>query len=457
MSVRVIRARTLLAAGEPPRHDAAVVINDDVIGWVGDWSDLAGSVSSVTEVDGVVSPGFVDAHSHLRGIPLDEHGLPARQFEAWICSLAAASDLDPHDEALVAGVGLLETGVTAVQGFVDASADEQTALDRARAAARGLASTGIRSLLVLGFADRALRAPEPALDDWELVSALPPLLPASSVARVAREWLDQNAPARTEYGIGPVGGQWSSDALLEALASCAGNHRVHTHLHESRHHRDWLAGAQSPLERLRSTGLLNDRLSGAHGVHLRADELDLIAASGASLVHCPASNEALHVGRAGVAEWLSRGIPAGIGIDSQNVGAPDMFEVMRATLATAHHVDDPISAEQAFMMATTGGSHALGIAGGGRIAAGSPADLIALDLEASTVDDLVANGSADCVRSVWVAGAPVVVDGRSTVDASAARTRLTGQLASDRVAREERLAKLADTLDLVEQLAEARR
>lgn len=456
MSITVIRARTLLTAGEPPRHDAALVIDDDVIGWVGDWSDLAGSVSSATEVDGVLSPGFVDAHSHLRGIPLDDHGLPARQFEAWICSLDAASELDPHDEAVVAGAELLKTGVTAVQGFVDASADESTALDRARAAALGLASTGIRSLVVLGFADRALRAPEPADGDWGIVSALPSFLPDTSVARVAREWLDQDAPARTEYGIGPVGGQWSSDSLLKALASCAGTHRVHTHLHESRLHRDWLAGGQSPLERLHLSGLLNNRLSGAHGVHLRADELDLIAASGASLVHCPLSNDALHVGRADVAKWLAHGIPAGIGIDSMSVGTPDMFEIMRATLATAHRVDEPVSAEQAFTMATVGGSHALGIAGGGRIAPGCPADLIAVDLESTTVDEFVADGSAGSVRSVWVAGAHVVVEGRSAVDPSPARTRLASQLASDRLAREDRLATLAETLDLVERLAEAR-
>lgn len=456
MSITAIRARTLLAAGEPPRHDAGVVIDDDVISWVGDWSDLAGSVSSITEVDGVLSPGFVDAHSHLRGIPFADHGLPARQFEAWICSLAAASELDPHDEAVVAGAELLKTGVTAVQGFVDASGDESTALDRARAAAVGLASTGIRSLLVLGFADRALRAPEPADGDWGVVSDPSSFLPDTSVARIAREWLDHDASARTEYGIGPVGGQWSSDALLEALASCAGTHRVHTHLHESRLHRDWLAGAPSPLERLRLSGLLNDRLSGAHGVHLRADELDLIAASGASLVHCPLSNDALHVGQAGVATWLARGIPAGLGIDSQNVGAPDMFEIMRATVATAHRVGEPVSAEQAFTMATVGGSQALGIVGGGRIAPGSPADLIAVDLESTTVDEFVADGSARSVRSVWVAGAHVVVEGRGAVDPSPARARLASQLASDRLAREERLATLAETLDLVERLAEAR-
>lgn len=432
-----------------------MVIQNGVVIGVGAWGQVEHDATSIIEVDGVLTPGFVDAHSHLRGLPLDDHGLPARQFESWICSLSSAASLDPHDEAVVAAVGLVQTGVTAVQGFVDVGAREESAIEGAQAASAGVASTGIRALLVLGFADRALTSPDPAEGDWALVAEKRETLPTESVRRIATQWLAQPGGSRIRYGIGPIGAQWSTDALLEAIAASAGAHRLHTHLHESRLHRTWLTGSASPLERLRAAGLLVEQLSGAHAVHLLDEELDLVAQSRASLVHCPLSNSAMRVGSARISAWLSRGIPAGLGIDSQNVGNPDMFEVMRAAIETARTLDEPISEQQVFAMATTGGARALGW-NGGRVAVGLPADLVAVALDATSVEGVVAEGSADAVQQVWVGGESVVVDGRGVVDTSAPRARLQTQLAADAADRRARIAARADLLDRVEKLAGAR-
>lgn len=450
MSVVTIRARHVIpSADAAPLADAAVVVRNGRITSVAPWGSTS-TEGEVVEVDGVLAPGFVDAHSHLRGLPLGEHGIPPRQFESWICSLGAAAALDPEDEALVATTELLETGVTAVQGFVDAAAAADP-LEGARAALAGTARSGIRALVVLGFADRALHAPEPATGEWARVPSAGAVLPASRTAEVAASWIATPTTDTVSLGIGPVGGQWSTDELLTELAAAAGECRLHTHLHESRLHRTWIADAPAPIDRLEAAGLLNSRLSGAHAVHLTDAELDRIAAVGASLVHCPASNAALLVGTARVAEWLTRGISAGLGVDSQNTAAPDYFEVMRTALAQS---DGSLTPADVFAMATTGGSAALGVAGGGRIAEGSPADLIELTTE-PTVESLVLAGSASSVRTVWVAGRRVVADGASVVDAEASRTRLREQLAADAADRQQRLASLADSVELVERLAGA--
>ncbi len=455
MSTFTIRARDLITdATSPAIHDAAIVIDDGVVVSVGSWRavDAAGEIVTV---DGVLAPGFVDAHSHLRGLPLDLHGVPARPFESWIYSLGAVSALDPEDEALVATAELLETGVTAVQGFVDVDPGAADVLAGARGALAGVSASGIRGLVVLGFADRALTAPEPPTGDWMRVAGTHAALAPSHVRAIARDWLATVSSPRIGLGIGPIGGQWSTDALLDALADVAGTARVHTHLHESRLHRHWLAGSASPLDRLDASGLLTERISCAHGVHLSPGELDRIAAAGASLVHCPASNDALEVGRAQVAEWLSRGVVAGLGVDSQNTAAPDYFDVMRAALATAARVGAPLTATQVFAMATTGGAHALGVTGGGRSAVNSPADLVELAIEEPSVDALVASGSVAAVRQVWVAGARVVIDGRSVADAAPARLRLRSQLDADSDARAERILAQRPTIDLIDRLTGA--
>ena len=453
MSAYTIRARDLIMdATSPTLHDAAVIIDDGTIAEVGPWASLE-HPGALVDVDGVLSPGFVDAHSHLRGLPLDEHGVPARSFESWICSLGAVSALNTEDEALVAAGELLETGVTAVQGFVDADAGAEDALAGARRALAGLSATGIRNLVVLGFADRALLTPEPPTGRWADVP--PPRVSTSPerVLEISRQWLAQPTAPATRLGVGPIGGQWSTDALLSAIAEVAGTARLHTHLHESRLHRTWLANTPSPLDRLFSAGLLDDRTSCAHGVHLTTDELDRIAASGASLVHCPASNVALGVGHAAVAAWLSRDIPAALGVDSQNTAAPDYFDVMRAALATASAVGEPLSATQVFGMATTGGASALGVPHGGRVAAGAPADLIELVIGAPTVAAIVESGSASAVRRAWVAGDLVVSEGRSAADLTSARSRLRAQLDADADARAQRILSLAPSVELIDELS----
>lgn len=452
MTVITLRARTAItAAGAEPLSDIAVVIADGVVQEVAPWG-ASSPRGDVVDVAGLLVPGFVDAHSHLRGLPLIEHGISPRAFESWICSLQAASTLDAGDEALVASTELLETGVTAVQAFLDTSAGAEP-LASARAAVTGATEAGIRALVMLSLADRALRRPEPPMGDWARVDPGIPPPTAEVVPELIEEWLATPTSDRVKLGVGATGAQWATDALLDHIAAVS-DVRLHTHLHESRLHRSWLAGELSPFERLDSRGMVGPRLSAAHAVHLNDDELDRIAVAGATLIHCPLSNEALRVGTARVGEWLSRDISAGLGVDSQNDGAPDFFDVMRAAQRVSEVHGERLSETAVLTMATIGGAHALGIAGGGRIAPGSPADFIELDSRIESDADVVLAGSRDAVTRVWVGGSLVVDGGRSVVDASAARARSRAALAADASARAVRLQKQKATLELVDSLVE---
>ena len=81
--------------------------------------------------------------------------------------------------------------------------------------------------------------------------------------------------------FGPAGVQWCSRPLLEAIAesSAATGRRVHMHLLETIYQRAWAdRGFPDGIVRyLRDIGLLSDRLTLAHCIHARPDELDMIA------------------------------------------------------------------------------------------------------------------------------------------------------------------------------------
>ena len=462
----ILRARTVVPAHDLPAiDDGAVLVRDGVVESIGAYRELRQSTDAPEQDAGtVLMPGMIDAHSHLRGIPLLEHGIPARPLETWLCTLAAMTPLSPGDEALVATAEQLETGITGVQGFVHAFDDAEGYAAIAREIDDAVRATGIRALLVLGFTDRAERAPLPADGDWALVPGAPHGLDGAGFAAFAQSWLvehERHLAAEdlplVRWGVGPVAAQWTTDEALARIAAVTAGRRIHTHLNESELQRDWIAGETAPLDRLDAAGLVDGRLSAAHAVHLLDAEIDRISAAGANLVHCPLSNDALQVGTARVAEWLRRGVVPALGVDSQNDQAPDMFAVMRGAMRSASRIGDPISARDAFALATTGGARALGVPSLGRITPGAPADLVALAFEpGNEVEAIVDGASARDVQSVWVGGRLVVRDGHAVTDVSAARRRLRATLDADAPARVARHLAGADVVAAVERATAAR-
>ena len=127
--------------------------------------------------------------------------------------------------------------------------------------------------------------------------------------------------------FGPNGPQWCSDALLAAIAerSRATGQRVHMHLLETRCQRAFADRAypEGVVERLRTLGLLSPRLTLAHCVYARPDELDLIAASGAVVATNPSSNLHLASGVAPIGEAIRRGCRVGLGVDASALDEDD--------------------------------------------------------------------------------------------------------------------------------------
>jgi len=216
---------------------------------------------------------------------------------------------------------------------------------------------------------------------------------------------------------------------------------VQTHVDETaREVTDALAAShERPLARLDRLGATGPAFVAIHAAHLDARDIDLLAAQGCHVVHCPGSNMKLASGIAPVAALLSRGINVALGTDgAASNNRLDIFSEMRlasllAKVATADAAALP--AQTVLRMATQNGAAALGLdARIGSLTAGKEADVTAVRLDDvetlplyDPVSQLVNAAGREHVTDVWVAGERVVEDRRLTridVPALLARTRI---------------------------------
>ena len=113
---------------------------------------------------------------------------------------------------------------------------------------------------------------------------------------------------------------------------------------------------RTPVEHLDHLGMLFDGFSAVHCVHLTPRDIDLLAASGAQVVHCPKSNMKLADGIAPLVQMRQEGIPVALATDGcASNDLLDMWEEMRAAVLLARVANNNASAlspRDAFDMAT---------------------------------------------------------------------------------------------------------
>jgi 5-methylthioadenosine/S-adenosylhomocysteine deaminase len=182
-----------------------------------------------------------------------------------------------------------------------------------------------------------------------------------------------------------------------------------------------------PLQRLDALGMVTPLLAAVHVTQLDASEIELLAARGASVVHCPESNLKLASGLCPVARLAAAGVNVALGTDgAASNNDLDMFGEMRTAALLAKGVAqqaDVLPAAAVLQMATLNGAQALGL--GDRIGSllpGKEADLICVDLSRpasqpvhSPISQLVYATSRDQVTDVWVAGRQLLNGGQPTV------------------------------------------
>ena len=389
-----------------------IAVEDGHIAAYGEGQAPAALVAGAREhldTDGhVVMPGMVNAHlfqTFFRGLADDLALLD------WLeqCIWPGAGHMDAAAARAAAAVGLIEnlrSGVTTVidHQYIHPGADADSIDDAVASAAHDL---GIRLVLAHGWADRNYHPP--LTSDAGTVER--------RLTALAERWGSEDT-IRIENGpLIPWG--CSDDGMRSTVAAARGlGAGTHVHCAETQIEVEMNLAERGMrhVHWLDEIGALGPDVQLAHAIWLDDDELDLIAARNAVVVHCPVSNMYLASGVARILEMRARGITIALASDGPGSNnRQDMFEVMKTAvlLQKVSHLDPmALQPSDVLAMACRGGARAAQQAApAGTISSGAPADLVVVDLNSvfcqpvHRLDSaLVFNCSPDRVRHVMVGG-----------------------------------------------------
>ena len=369
-------------------------------------------------------PGLIDGHAHGYGSLLrgTENSLPLELWALHTTLHGRAFDAASMRSAIMLGAAeKLRAGITG-------TLDHSPMLALAPDALAAHEASGMR----VAYAHFLHDISDYDLLDMPLPSALRPLVggpPALDADRYASDFAGLVRQAlggsgRVSVQLGPNAPQRCTPATWKLWRDLRDRHdvAVHTHLLETRAqaslNRRWPGGLVAEMAR---EGMLEGRLTCAHGVWLTEAEQAVLARHGATVSHNPASNLMLGSGVLNFGGCAACGLRLALGSDSANTGGrADVFGLMRlAMMLPRRDGAGWTDARAVFAAATEGGAAALGMAGQvGRIAVGQRADLVLVQAHAAGtlaraagVDVLVQHAGPEHVRSVMVDGRFVLRDG----------------------------------------------
>lgn len=447
MSSVLIRGRYVVT--DPARLPAAgmvedgfLLIEDGVVAEAAPWRDDAPKADcSLGNQRALVIPGLANCHHHGRGLTAVQLGAPDGPLETWLPEFLGLPPLDVYADTLWANLGLLRSGVTTV--LHSAYARRLGALEQETTQAlAAYRDAGMRVCYAVGFEDRlqatygfdeafAETLPPTLANDFRKIFA--PASPADVDAYfdLVQRFADAHAgDPRLRIAFGPTWYLWCSRDFLTRVGSASAKRGMGVHIH----------ALESPLERealqrvfggslavlLAESGMLNDRLSIAHGTHLSGEEIAEIGAAGASVCVNPSSNLRLSNGAAPFRR-LAECVNLCLGMDSWSLGGREnIFEEARLLLALTASGPAPrfggrLDAFDALRMMTVNaaGPTALDV---GRLEVGSPGDAVVVDYDRMVkpyvdpgvhpVEALIGLAAPEHIEWVTVGGDVVLEQGR---------------------------------------------
>ncbi len=445
-------------------EDGAVVVRGTDIVAVGPYSGLAAQYPSARvlgSADDWILPGLINAHCHAGMVAGSfRQGIIDLPLERWLMRLYNSPLLEGETEitylnTLYQNAQLIRSGVTCTVDFYYGDGTQPyMGADRALKAYK---ESGLRVAFALSAVDRA------SVDNGDLESFLP-LLPAALAQRVravaaprhrvsAREYVDawertlsdfSSSGGTTSFIIGADGPDRCTPGLLRRLKAEARDHGtgIQMHLLETKYQR--LRAKReigtSLVRFLADLSFLGPEVSFAHGIWVSIQDIDLIAESGASVVHNPSSNLRLFDGIAPVMIMLDRGVNVALGTDNFGFSDDnDFLEEMRlaSLLQRVPGIEGRgLSGRTLLGMASTNGARALGLDHlVGSLTPGKKADLIGVSAQRmlapymSPVHEpeevLWRRARREDVRHVIINGRVVMEGGRlTTIDQTAVERQL---------------------------------
>jgi 5-methylthioadenosine/S-adenosylhomocysteine deaminase len=404
------------------------------------------NVERIVSGNGLLAmPGLVNAHAHspenyLRGrtekVPL----------ELWLFDFFSSgvrfSPRESYLAALIGAAEMLRTGTTSVLDHFWVNGG--MSIDDLDAVMEAYQEIGIRAAVAPLVEDlrpeleAAIKGdPDLASDPGNADSALDVPHYLDTLEAFFRKWHGAEN-GRLSCLAGPSGPQWCSEAVLHGSAEIAANYQSGVHMHADETKLQALLCREiygrSAISHMHEQGLLGPHLSLAHCVWVDDQDMGILAETGATVVHNPASNLKLGSGFAPILDMKERGVRLAMGADgSASSDNHLLFDIMKLTglIHSAREMDHRrwLSARDVVAMGTKGGARALGLEGElGELKPGMLADVSLLRLDSAFFAPLndayrqlvyCENGSS--VDTVIVDGRIVVEEGKLvTVDQESA-------------------------------------
>jgi len=391
-------------------------------------------------------PGLVNAHSHafqrvIRGRTERRSQNTTDSFWTWREQMyAAANRLTPEEIYAASRMAFLEmalAGITAVGEFhyIHHAPDGSMYSDPnllEREVIRAARDVGIRIALLRVAYARAGYQTEPNPQQVRFIESSPEIyLKSLEQLLAAPELKDDFA----WVGVAPHSVRAVPLDYLKTIVSFAAAGGLVVHMHVAEQTAEVEACIEeygrSPVALLDTEGLLSERFTAVHAIHVTPKAITALARGRASVCACPTTERNLGDGVAPVDAYFKAGVPVSLGTDSQT--QIDLLEdareleyhlrlqqTARNVLATTDDTDETGLARRLFNCATVNGAMSIGF-DGGNLEPGAPADFFTVDLDdpsvaGSSVDNLLSNIvfslSRTAVKDVVVGGRRIVADGR---------------------------------------------
>jgi 5-methylthioadenosine/S-adenosylhomocysteine deaminase len=362
-----------------------ILIVDDRISMVKDGpppAKLINEADEAIDADGLVlMPGLINGHVHLqqtlvRGMSDDGGVMP------WVYNIAFPVYLKMTAEEIYLAelVGIIENirgGATAVINNLTVRPSPY-AFDACLKAGK---ESGIRYKLARGFNERGV--PDQVCETREEI--------LTDMHRLTETYHNsENGRIRVDFNPHTLALVTKGTLLKVFELSQEWGNGIHLHTAESLPEvQDWvIETGKRQVEWLNDLGILGPHFQLAHSVHLDDHEIELVARSGACMIHNPVSNCFTGAGFAPVLKLLKAGATVALGTDGQAVAnGREMLDVLTWTVnlqKAAYQDMIGIGANEILRIACHNGSIAFGMPEQiGRIEVGKKADVILIDLNKS--------------------------------------------------------------------------
>ena len=464
-------------------EDGAVFQRDGVIVDIGAHSEIAGKYEPdevIGSPDDVVIPGLVNSHHHVGLTPV-QLGSRDHALELWFATRIAGRRVDPYLDTLYSAFEMIASGVTTVQHLKGAVplplSNIEAVIGRIIDAYDDI---GMRVSFSYGLRDQNRLVYE---DDADFMRRLPGDLAAELAAFLAKNALPldeqlalfeatrerYHGRERVRIQLGPANLHWCSDRALAAVRELSEKYQapMHMHLVETAYQKEYARrrGGGTAVDYIHRHGLLGPLMTLGHSTWFTEGDIELAADTGTHVCHNASSNLRLRSGIAPLNRLAARGVNVALGIDEAGINDDrDMLQEMRMVLKLHREPgfdDDVPTSPQVLRMATENGARTTPFGADiGSLEVGKAADLVVmswreiadpfldLDIDVSVIDAIVHRAKSSGVKTVLVAGEPVLRDGRFTrVDKAAALAELAASLA--RPADDDELRRIALSRDVL--------